>query len=49
MSASWWCKWCDYVNFTQTTTMDKVSESVESSIIDKQTCTFYEKPGSIEN
>jgi hypothetical protein len=29
--------------------MEKITESVESSMIDKQPCTFYEKPGSIEN
>ncbi len=45
INATWWRKWCDYVNFTSESVTDVASDN-ES--YDPAT-TFYDKPSRIDN
>ena len=53
MNASWWRKWCDYVNFTEVSKSPDASDSEQSPTKPqakwRESVIFYDKPGKIVN
>lgn len=51
VNAGWWCQWCDYVNFTNSSSALDISRGsvFPGRRISEEEVTFYEKPGKICN
>lgn len=51
ISAAWWRKWCDYVNFAKNENNLDISRLsvVGDRKLSEEVVTFYEKPGKISN